>query len=87
MALQDDATSSVNDSGTCQKIDTPLTQDGSRDVPTGLVQLRRRHGYDTPIGHRCSNILEMLDAGTAKPADIAVQVRELSGLVSKGNRG
>jgi NAD-dependent SIR2 family protein deacetylase len=32
MAMQDDAASSVNESGTCQKIDTPLTQAGSRDV-------------------------------------------------------
>jgi hypothetical protein len=54
-------------------------------VTNGLVQMRRAHGHDTPIGHRCSNILEMLDSGTAKPADIAVQVRELSGLLSKGN--
>lgn len=53
-------------------------------VTNGLVQMRRAHGYDSPIGHRCSNILEMLDAGTAKPADIAAQVAELAGLVSKG---
>jgi len=75
----------VNDSRTCGKIDTPLTQVCSADVPAGLIQMRRTHGYDTPIGHRCSNILEMLDAGTAKPADIATQVRELSSLVSKGD--
>ena len=56
------------------------------EVLPGLAKMRNAHGYDTPIGHRCSNILEMLDAGTAKPADIAAQVAELSGLVSKGER-
>ena len=53
-------------------------------VTNGLVKLRRAHGHDTPIGHRASNILEMMDAGTAKPADIARQVAELSSLLSKG---
>jgi len=42
--------------------------------------MRNAHGYDTPIGHRCSNILEMLDAGTAKPSDIAEQARQLAEL-------
>lgn len=54
---------------------------------TELVKMRQRHGHDTQIGRRCSNILEMLDAGTAKPADLAEQVRELAGLVTKGDRG
>ena len=46
----------------------------------GLIALRRKYGADTAIGHRASNILEMLDAGTARPADIARQVRELAEL-------
>ncbi len=53
-------------------------------VTNGLVQMRRAHGYKSKVGRRCSNILEMMDAGTAKPADIADQVRQLAGLVSKG---
>lgn len=57
------------------------------DTISGLIQMRRAHGADTPIGHRCSNILEMMDAGTARPDDIARQVSELSSLVSKGMRG
>ena len=28
---------------------------------THLVRLRRARGFNTPVGHRCSNILEMLD--------------------------
>ncbi len=56
-------------------------------VLPGLAKMRRAHGYNTPIGRRCSNILEMMDAGTAKPGDIADQVRQLAGLVSKGDRG
>lgn len=55
-------------------------------VLPGLAKMRSAHGYDTPIGHRCSNILEMLDAG-AKRSDIAVQVAELAALtMPKGNR-
>ena len=50
------------------------------DIGTGLAKMRNAHGYDTPIGHRCSNILEMLDAGTAKPSDIAEQARQLAEL-------
>lgn len=48
----------------------------------GLKKLRDASGADTPIGHRCSNIMEMLDAGTAKPADIAAQVRQLAELTN-----
>lgn len=55
-------------------------------VLPGLARMRRAHGYDTPIGRRCSNILEMLDAGTARPGDIAEQVAELASLVTKGGR-
>lgn len=39
MSVQDRVTSGVNESGTCAKIDTPLTQAGSRDV--------HRHNWST----------------------------------------
>ncbi len=74
----------MNENRTVSNPDTNLTRAVSRYVPTGLIQMRAAHGYDSPIGRRCSNILEMMDAGTAKPADIADQVRQLAGLVSKG---
>jgi hypothetical protein len=40
MSVQDHASSSMNESGTSEKIDTPLTQAGSRDVPRDLLVKR-----------------------------------------------
>lgn len=40
MSVQDNAGSSMNDSGTCGQIDTPLTQPGSRDVLRDLFVKR-----------------------------------------------
>lgn len=58
MASPDQATSSMNESGTGQKIDTPLTQAGSRDVlaqtRSDLTAFRKAHGSDSAIGHTCS---------------------------------
>jgi hypothetical protein len=55
---------SVNDSGTEAGSDTPLTQVGSRTVleqtRRDLIALRVAHGADSPIGHRCSNIIELI---------------------------
>ncbi len=51
-------------------------------ITGGLKKLRDAHGAHTRAGRRCSNIMEMLDAGTAKPADIARQVRELAELTN-----
>lgn len=69
-------------------VNEPRNDGGSiTEVLPGLAKMRRAHGYNTPIGRRCSNILEMLDAGTARPADIAEQVAELAALShSKGER-
>ncbi len=82
MPSSDQDSSSMNGSGTGPKIDTPLTHSSSRDVPAGLIQMRRAHGHTSKVGRRCSSILEMMDAGTAKPADIADQVRQLAKLTS-----
>lgn len=68
-----------NDAGTSSPRDTDLTRDRSADVPAGLAQMRTKYGHDTPAGHRCSNILEMMDAG-AKRSDIARQISELAEL-------
>jgi hypothetical protein len=35
-----------------------------------LIATRAKHGANTPIGHRCSNIVEMLENGVG-PATIA----------------
>lgn len=45
---------------TDSKSDTPLAHQCSADVPA-LRTMRRRHGAETPIGHRCSNLLEQLE--------------------------
>lgn len=49
---------------TNSKIDTPVARGGSRgvleDARRDLIALREAHGADTPIGHRCSNIVELL---------------------------
>ncbi len=64
VALQDHAASSVNVTGTNGKIDTPLTQPGSRtvlqEIARDLIVMRDAHGAKSPIGHRCSNIVELL---------------------------
>jgi len=33
-----------------------------------LIATRAKHGADTAIGHRCSNLLGMLDSMKRKPA-------------------
>ena len=70
-ALQDRASSPVNASRTCETIGTELTQADSRSVPlTGdLKRLRDRVGYDSPIGHRCSNIMELMDQCPRPPEE------------------
>jgi hypothetical protein len=73
MTVQDHAPSSVNATGTNAKIDTPLTQPGSPDVldqtRRDLIALRVKHGAKSPIGYRCSNIVELM--GTPElPTDL-----------------
>lgn len=46
-----------------------------------LIATRVKHGADTPIGHRCSNIVEMLENGVG-PATIAKQMADLDRLLS-----
>lgn len=64
MSVQDHVSSSMNESGTDQKIDTPLTQADSRNVlektRRDLIVMREAFGADSAIGHRCSNIVELL---------------------------
>jgi hypothetical protein len=64
MTVQDDAASSVKETGTCQKIDTPLTQPGSLDVlktsHRDLLKMRNRVGAETPLGWHLSNLDQQL---------------------------
>lgn len=54
----------MNGTGTDSKSDTPLTRPRSgfdlEDTRRNLIAMREKHGADTPIGHRCSNLVEML---------------------------
>ena len=55
---------SVNDSGTGSASDTPLAQPSSRTVleqtRRDLIVMRQAHGDDSAVGHRCSNIVELI---------------------------
>jgi hypothetical protein len=51
----------MNGSGTDSKSDTPLTEDSLPSVRAALIALRAKHGADTPIGHRCSNLIGQLE--------------------------
>jgi hypothetical protein len=42
-----------------EKTRVPNFEDARRD----LIALRVKYGADSPIGHRCSNIIEMLKNG------------------------
>lgn len=78
MSLQDHASSTVNTIGTCQDIGTRLTQAGSLDV------LRRKHGATSPVGHRCSNILELIQMPELPQAQYDQQMADLRKLLARG---
>jgi hypothetical protein len=55
----------MNENRTCSNSDTPLTQPRSGfdpvDARHNLIAKRVAAGADTEIGHRCSNLVELLD--------------------------
>jgi hypothetical protein len=65
MNSQDQDSLGMNDSGTGPKTDTPLTRERSgfdlEDTRRSLIAKRVAAGAETPIGHRCSNLVELLD--------------------------
>lgn len=67
---------------TISESDTPLTQPCSLDVHAGLIALRVKHGSDTPIGHRCSNIAELLKAPVPTGHLIKRQMTDLERLLA-----
>jgi hypothetical protein len=91
---------SRNEIGTCQLPDAQLTRKNPV-LFSGLVQVRTRHGADTPAGHSCSNINEQLLAlptyvrpswathpSQTLAAKMAWQADRLASLShSKGHRG
>lgn len=51
----------VNDARTGEQIDKSLPNGRSPDVREMLGDLRRQHGAESPIGYRCTNLLEQLE--------------------------
>ncbi len=74
--------SSQNGSGTYLKSDTPLTPPCSADVRRQLIALRVKHGPDTAIGHRASNLVELLRLPELPAAQISRQMAELKRLLA-----
>lgn len=60
MSVQDHVSSSMNESGTGEKIDTPLTQLRSPDVLRDLLVKRNRVGAESQVGRHLSNLIEQL---------------------------
>lgn len=66
MTSSDRASPSQNEAGTGKQIDTGLTQAVSPSVHAlaamnaDLIAMRTRYGFDSPIGHACSNLLEQI---------------------------
>ena len=54
------APESTNETPTRTDSTPELTQARSADVRRELIALRRKHGAESPIGHRCSNVDEAL---------------------------
>lgn len=58
----------MNDSGTRTESGRGLTHDRSGfDLVGGLSKIRRKYGYNSAIGRRCSNIVEMMKSLPAGP--------------------
>ena len=85
--LDDFGQSRMNRAGTGDKIDTPLTQPRSQDVPMtndfdrkaiakSLRTMRAKHGADSDIGHRCSNLIEQLKHYPTLPAENRLIMRK-----------
>ncbi len=62
-----------NKVGGISETDTPLTQPRSgfdlEDTRRQLIALRVKHGANSPIGHRCSNIVELIQSADSATGD------------------
>jgi hypothetical protein len=65
----------VNESGNKDAI-------SAETVPM-LLAMRSRHGADTPIGHRCSNVIEMLRQPVPYRAGIRRQLDDIERLLQR----
>jgi hypothetical protein len=81
---QIDTETYANDSATSSSIDTELAQPGSRTVleqtRRDLIVMREAYGADSPVGHRCSNIVELLQMPELPKALLVRQMTDLARL-------
>jgi hypothetical protein len=74
----------MNENRTCANGGTNLTQPSSRTVleqtRRDLIVMREAYGADTPVGHRCSNIVELLQMPELPKALLARQMADLARL-------
>jgi hypothetical protein len=52
------------------------------DTRRDLIALRLAHGADTPIGHRCSNIIELIQEPKPPRNLIRIQMNDLAKLMA-----
>lgn len=82
----------VNDSRTCEKSDTHLTQPRSgfdlEDVRRGLIATRVIKGAESPDGHTCSNLVELLPhaVGYVAPPWATHEFQTVPGLIKRQMR-
>lgn len=60
MSVQDHVGSSMNESGTSEKIDTPLTQVGSPNVLRDLTVRRNKVGAESTEGRLISTLIQQM---------------------------
>ena len=72
----------ANDSATSSSTDTELAQPRSRDVlRRELILMRNKHGAASPIGARCSNIVELIQAPELPTLQLERQMADLQRLL------
>jgi hypothetical protein len=65
--MQETVNEAGNDGGSVTEV-LPKRRFDAKTVRAQLDALRAKHGADTPIGHRCSNLIEMMkNRETATP--------------------
>ena len=77
---------SVNDPRTVAAPDTPATHGSSRTVleqtRRDLIVMRVKHGATSPIGCRCSNIIELIQAPEVPKVFLERQMADLQRLLA-----
>jgi hypothetical protein len=86
MTTDNDTQTYANDSATSSPTNTGLAQPSSRTVleqtRRDLIVMRAKHGADSPIGCRCSNIVELIQMPEVSAALVARQMADLQRLLA-----